>query len=195
MTFILLFPLLEMHFCTYLIIGPKGNIQTQVAKALAPFDDALEVEHYKVYLEEAEIKRMAGCYGREESDFPALTEKMPDWRGTKGGFDDIGLFSWTTANPQGRWDWYEIGGRWRGPFGGRNVVKAKTFLNSPSLKNHLPYCIVAPDGQWHEVETLIHAGFCKFDSVRKTDGQWLIELKQVLTCYPNHRVICVDIHR
>jgi hypothetical protein len=194
MTFILL-PLLEMHFCTYVIIGAKGNIETQVATALAPFDESLEVARYKVYLEEAEIKRMAGHYGLEMSDSPALIEKMPDWRGTQGGLDEIGLFSWATANPEGRWDWYEIGGRWSGPFGGRNVVKVKTLFDIPNLKNHLPHCIVAPAGQWHEVETLIHGGCCTFGSVRKSDGQWLIELKQVLARYPDDRVVCVDIHR
>ena len=101
MTLLSFFPFWTMHFCTYVIIGPKGDIETQVATALAPFDEALEVERYKVYLEEAEIKRMAGHYGLEKSDSPALIEKMPDWRGTKGGLDEIGLFSWTTANPQG----------------------------------------------------------------------------------------------
>ena len=80
---------------------------------------------YKVYLEEAEIKRMAGHYGLEMNDSPALIGKMPDWRGTEGGLDEIGLFSWATANPQGRWDWYEIGGRWDGPFRGRNVIKCE----------------------------------------------------------------------
>ena len=195
MTFLIFLPLLEMHFCTYVIIGPKGNIESHVAKALAPFDDSLEVEAYKAYLEEVEIDRMAGHYRIEKGDWPALIDKMPDWRGTKGGQDAIGLFSWTTANPQGRWDWYEIGGRWKGPFAGRNVIKSETLFRSPNLKKHLPFGIVSPDGQWHEVEKLIDAGYCKFGSVRKSDGRWLIELKQILSRYPDHRVVCVDIHR
>jgi len=64
----ILLPILEMHFCTYVIIGAKGNIETQVATALAPFDESLEVARYKVYLEEAEIKRMAGHYGLDRKD-------------------------------------------------------------------------------------------------------------------------------
>src|SRR5690606_6757529 len=28
--------------------------------------------------------------------------------------DDDGLYSWTTYNPQSKWDWYQIGGRWSG---------------------------------------------------------------------------------
>ena len=193
MTLILL-PLLEMHFCTYVIIGPKGDIQTQVAKALASFDESLEVDPYKVYLDEAEIKQMAAYFRLEERSPRALIEKMPDWSGASGGFDNIGPFSWCTANPEGRWDWYEIGGRWSGRFGGQNVVNAKTLLNSPGLKKHLPCCIVAPDGQWREVEKVIDAGHSKFEVVRKSDGRWLIEMKQVLARYPKHRVVCVDIH-
>lgn len=195
MILLICFPLLKMHFCTYVIIGPAGDTETQVAQALAPFDEALEVEPYKVYLEQAEVDRMAGNYGLKSNDIPALIGKMPDWRGTEGGLDEVGLFSWSTANPHGRWDWYEIGGRWDGPFHGRNVLKVRTLLKSPALKDHLPFGIIAPDGEWHEIEAFLHGGFCTFGSVRKSDGQWLIELKQVLTRYPDHRVVCVDIHR
>jgi hypothetical protein len=188
-------PFLNMHFCTYVIIGPKGDTETQVAKSLAPFDEARDVDRYKTYLEEAEVERMAGHYGVKKSDTPALIERMSDWRGTAGGCDEIGLFSWTTANPDGRWDWYEIGGRWAGRFDGRNVIHSKTLFAMPNLKKCLPHCIIGHDGRWHEVESIIPAGFCNFGSVRKSDGQWLVELKQVLASWPNTRVVCVDIHR
>jgi hypothetical protein len=191
----ILLPLLEMHFLTYVIIGPQGNIETQVAEALAAFDESLEVEPYKVYLEEAEIQRMVAHYKVDENDTPALIGRIQEWRGRPGGVDDIGLFSVTTVNPQGRWDWYEIDGRWSGQFWGRNAVKAKTLLKTADLKGHLPYYLLAPEGEWHEVETLIDGGWCKFESVRKSDGRWLVEVKQVLTRYPGHRVVCVDIHR
>jgi len=191
----ILLPFLAMHFCTYVIIGPKGEIDTQVSEALAPFDESLEVEPYKVYLEDAEIERMARHYGIEKNNRQALIEKIDDWRGRPGGMDDVGLFCVTNVNPHGRWDWYEIGGRWNGEFRGRNVVTVKTLLKRANSKSDLPYYVLAPDGEWHEVETLFDAGYCKFESVRKSAGRWLIEVKQVLTRYPNHRVVCVDIHR
>lgn len=194
MSFIFL-TLLIMHYCTFVIIGPDGGIGTQVAEALAPFDETLEVDPYKIHLDEEEIKRMAGHYGLEENDVSGLITKMPDWRGTDGGVDDVGLFSWATTNPEGKWDWYEIGGRWNGYFHGRNVIKAKSLLKSPDLKVRRLYSIVSPDGEWHEVEKLINTGFFKFDTVKKSDSRWLIELKQVLSRFPEHRVVCVDMHR
>lgn len=191
----ILLPLFIMHFCTYVIIGPTGNIERQVAAAFAPFDESLEVEPHKVYLEDVEIKRMAGHYGLQESDVPALIEKMQDWRGSEGGIDEVGLFSRTTANPEGLWDWYEIGGRWKGNFHGRNVIKAGMLLKSSDLQEHLPFSFVTPECEWHEVEKLVDAGDFKFTVVRKSPSRWLIELKEALARHPEHRVVCVDIHR
>jgi hypothetical protein len=99
----ILLPLFIMHFCTYVIIGPTENIERQVAVALAPFDESLEVEPHKVYLEDVEVKRMAAYYKLKENDFAALMEKMQDWRGSEGGIDEVGLSSRTTANPDGKW--------------------------------------------------------------------------------------------
>ena len=195
MKLLICFPILTMHFCTYVIIDSKGDIETQVALALTPFDDDLEVEYYKTYLEEAEIERMAGCYGISAKDLPSLAEKMVDWRGSDGGHDEIGLFAWRSDNPEGHWDWYEIGGRWNGRFKGRNVIRAKTLFAMLDLKEFLPHCIIGPDGGWYEVESIIPAGFCNFGTVRKSDGQWLVELKQILASCPRSRVVCVDIHQ
>lgn len=30
--------------------------------------------------------------------------------------DDEGLFTWSTYNPDSKWDWYQVGGRWAGKF-------------------------------------------------------------------------------
>ena len=59
----------------------------------------------------------------------------------------------------------------------------------------LPFNIVTPEGAWYEGEILVHCGDLKYDLVRKSNNRWLLELKQALLRYPNHRVVCVDIHR
>jgi hypothetical protein len=187
-------PFFAMHFCTYVIIGPEGAAASKVAEALAPFDDSLEVEPYKDYLAESEIKGMAKFCGVDKTDVATLIGKMPAWRSASGGQDEVGLFCWLTANPNGRWDWYKIGGRWNGVFGGENVMQAKTLLESSNLKDRLPAFLLTPDGVWYEVETIINAGDYQFSSVRKTNDRWLIEVKQVLARWPGHRVVCVDIH-
>jgi len=194
MTFIYL-PYLIMHYRTYVIIGPEGDIKTQVAQALAPFSESIQVEPYKVYLDEREIFIMAMHFGLKENNIPALIEEMPDWRKSEGGVDEVGLFSWTTANPKGKWDYYVIGGLWSRNFHGRNSIKARTLLKSRSLKEHLPCSILSPSGEWHEVEELVYLGLNKFKLLRKCPGGWLIALKQILARYPEHRVVCVDVHR
>ncbi len=183
-----------MHYRTYVIIGPEGDIQTQVAQSLAPFSKAIQVDPYKDYLEETETTIMAMRYGLRESNIPALIEEMPDWRKAKGGVDEVGLFSWTTANPKGKWDCYRIGGLWSRQFHGRNVIKARKLLKTRNLKEHLPCSILSPSGEWHEVEELVYLGLNKFKSLRKCPGAWLIALKRMLARYPEHRVVCVDIH-
>ena len=90
MNFIFL-TILIMHYCTFVIIGPTEDIESQVAATLEPFDKSLEVKRYKDYLDKTDIKLMAKFYGVKEDDIPALVERMPECRGTEGGIDEIGL--------------------------------------------------------------------------------------------------------
>ena len=93
---------------------------------------------------------MAKFYRLKGDDIPALIEKMPDWRGSEAGVDEVGLFSWTTANPEGKFDWYEIGGRWSGKFHGWNVIETDALLKAGNLETLLPFNIVTPEGAWYE---------------------------------------------
>jgi hypothetical protein len=190
----ILLPFFIMHYCTYVIIGPRGDVERLISATMAPFDESLEVERYKVYLDKNDIACMAKFYKLSENDLSALIEKMPDWRGAEGGVDEGGLFSWLSANPEGKLDWFDIGGRWNGRFHGRNVIKTDTLLRANNLKKSLPFNIVTPDGAWYEREILVYCGDLKHEIVRKSDGRWLAELKRALLRYPNHRVVCVDIH-
>lgn len=52
--------------------------------------------------------------------------------GDEYGADGEGLYRWSTYNPQSKWDWYQVGGRWQGFF----PVKADAedaALGTPSL--------------------------------------------------------------
>ena len=51
-----------MHSCTYVIIGPEGDIDTETQQALAPFDQNLEVEPYKMRLDRGDLRLMAEFY-------------------------------------------------------------------------------------------------------------------------------------
>ena len=120
---VFLFPLFIMHYCVFVLIPKDADIDIEVAKALAPFDDDLKVDPYKVYLDPQEITRMARHYGTKRTRLKVLAAHMEDWRSGPGGIDDRGLFAISTFNPNAKWDWYEIGGRWDGHLPG-NVLSA-----------------------------------------------------------------------
>lgn len=103
-----------MHYCAFVIIGNMGDPETLVAEALPPFDENLEVPPYRRYLDRHEVSRMAEHYGIHTRNLHALAKRMNDWRSCEGGVDRHGLYAKTTCNPEGRWDWYDIGGRWAG---------------------------------------------------------------------------------
>jgi len=58
-------------------------------------------------------------------------------------------------NPNVKWDWYEIGGRWKYKL----KLKDGTRANSAKLKNidfsdFSTYATVTADGQWHEPDAM-----------------------------------------
>jgi len=196
-----------MHAFVYVIIGPTGNINDEVAQALAPFDENLEVEPYKMRIERGDVRIMADHYGLPEDDLPALAEKLPDWFRCDGGVDELGLFSWSTVNPDGRWDWYIIGGRWAGCIHGKptrrdpydqhqaaqNVTTTGELLNADNFSDRLPHAVVTPAGEWLEQEQFVQLSG-RFGIYRRPDDQWLPQVRRVLETYPRHRVVGVDVH-
>ncbi len=147
-------PIFIMHYCVFVLIPQDADIDIEIEKALAPFDDDLKVDPYKVYLDPREITAMARHYGTKRTDFKTLAAHMDDWRSNLGGVDDRGLFAVSTFNPNAKWDWYAIGGRWDGHLPG-NVLSAAALLKRPDLKSLLPAALVTSDGSWHQRETFI----------------------------------------
>ncbi|MGA2618943.1 MAG: hypothetical protein ABSF26_15135 [Thermoguttaceae bacterium] len=184
-----------MHFCTFVIIGTHNDPEAAVAHALEPFDEALTVEPYRDYLDPSEIEHMSAHYGISATDLPALVRKMPDWRRSEGGVDERGLYALTTYNPNGRWDWYEIGGRWNRYIPGfrGNVIRVETLLKRRDLRSSLPYSIVTPDGQWLERQDApwfeSHTG-----ADRRREARWSTEVRDALAPYRDRKVVCVDVH-
>lgn len=82
--------------------------------ALTPFDEELKAPSRREYLDD-DIARMSEHYKTTERK--VLAAKMENWRGTKGGVDRKGrLYQMATYNKNAKWDWYEVGGRWKGYF-------------------------------------------------------------------------------
>jgi hypothetical protein len=186
-----------MHYCVFVMIEPNTDIESGVAEMLAPFNESLDATPYRVHLDHSEVVRMARYYGIEPANLHALAQRMPDWRSTDGGVDREGLFAVSICNPDGRWDWYEVGGRWTGyiPHSRQNSIRAGTLGDADYLRRCLPAFLVTPDGDWLEHERCYFAnGFTDVKTEAMEDETWLELIRDTLAKWPDHLVVCVDIH-
>ncbi|MBS0264880.1 MAG: hypothetical protein JSS02_23290 [Planctomycetes bacterium] len=189
-----------MHACLYVIIPAQRTHAAAflaVDSVLQPFDEALPVLPYRVYLDFQEVCMMAKHYQTTPADLYGLTRHMTDWTKCPGGVDRKGLYYLTTRNPDGRWDFYEIGGRWNRymPGSRNNVIRAQTLANSPHLADSLPMCLLTPAGEWLESEHIFLSWDWKeFHHEKLAPETWYANVREQLLQYPDHQVVCVDIH-
>lgn len=113
------------------MIGDNVNSQ------LEPFDENIEVAPYKKYWDTANIEswertlsgNREGKYSVEAGTLLAnpgeasMEEIAAVFNARYAGdpeedvrVDSAGIYEWSTYNPQSKWDWYTIGGRWSGYF-------------------------------------------------------------------------------
>lgn len=100
------------HF-TVLVIGDDWEEQ------LAPYDENRAVAPYREEVSESDIQRMKDYY--EEKGEPIdseekLFDNWPKWSGRELYHENGNYFDHSTYNPDSRWDWYVMGGRWAGFF-------------------------------------------------------------------------------
>ena len=196
-----------MHSCVYVIIGKTGDIETLVATAMQPFNEDLAVDRYKLHLSASTVVAMARHYNLRETDRKSLAKKIRDWVGCPGGEDELGLFALCSHNPDGKFDWYEIGGRFNGCVLGKH--RPRPFATSPSLdanliavsdllrmrdfNKRLPVAVVTPHGEWIERSKFVEnttGWFLREQPLR----DWQRIVRRVLRTFVDHRVVCVDSH-
>lgn len=195
------------HAFTHSFIHSLDNIDADVDESLAPYSEDLDVESYKEYLCKEDIQQVASYYDLSSNELVALSKKLPDWSGCEGGVDANGLFEIRTENPDGMWDWYVIGGRWDGYIHGERAshnpydedraikntlpVKHLLDLDDASLQLRLPAVILTPDGGWMDQYDF----FSSLNGEEEMTSDRLASLRRSLDDYPDHHVVCVDIHR
>lgn len=89
------------------------------------------------------------------------------------------------TSENGMWDWYEIGGRWDGCFGGKNSVLVKDYCDK-ARKNHLEHFLL-PDGKWHSRKKWNGVDFIE-------DKNWFTTIQKLLEPYQDHYIVAVDFH-
>jgi hypothetical protein len=126
------------HF-TVLVIGDDYEAQ------LAPYDEEIQVEPYRKYADTRDLKWYFEVYAKENpnSEEPGLEALAAFLNKHWGGDEDPeerfhyepqgGIYQMSTYNPQSKWDWYTIGGRWAGYFKLKPKAKGVAIKGEPGL--------------------------------------------------------------
>ena len=145
------------------------------------------------------------CYTKVVNDGCSLTDKdaweqIQDW-----GYqiDDEGNLL-TTYNPNSKWDWYSVGGRWSGFL----PLKEKDEEGNPKESNEAyvheidwgyllenkypPYCFVTEEGEWIEKGEMGWFGVSFGD---KPEEDWKTQFKEYIgTLDSDCLVTVIDFH-
>jgi len=203
------------HF-TVAIIVPHGvsDIETYVATQMDPYYEHSEAEAYVCYsLEQAaadiasSIHRLELIISREEQSYDLAKcrenleqlrtvtpeQKYREYVRLHETFNDRGQ-PISTYNPDSKWDWYRIGGRWDGWINDRETSAESVLDNSASTedaiaRNKIPHAIISPDGKW------LQRGQMGWWAILVTENEnWERDAAAILARYPGHRLVIVDAH-
>lgn len=197
------------HFVTVALLPaatPKENIESEVDKIMAPYDENIEVEPYHKHIGNEGRAQMEEHYKTKNTK--ELVKKMQDWHGRPGGYDPkMGLYYVTTYNPASKWDWWVIGGRWDGRMlgldeiddgqGGFNfddtfhTLKRNSAHIDDIAPDFVPFAFVTPDGKWHEKGKM---GWWAVTHGEQPEHEWKKEWENALKKYPNSIAVSLDCH-
>jgi len=175
------------HF-SVLVFGKQDDVD----RLLKPYDENIEVEEYWVKkVSQTERDEFVEFYLKENTENRGLTFEQlytkngNDWNGGCWIKDNQNIWSeYSTYNPQSKWDWYEIGGRWN------KSIRNNECLSKSVKKDFIPFAFVDQDGLWHERAEM---GWWAMTKNEKEDDIWEKEFKNALDLY-NGYVTLVDCH-
>ena len=160
------------HF-SVIVILPKDvqptttdDAEQHIARLIAAYDENEQVEAYE---------RVCPCARSELLDTPSCTQ----CKGT-------GIYM-STYNPQSRWDWWVVGGRWEGMFDGEKDIDLVRNIKREEVASH----IVTPDGIWHARGNVGWWGM--FDAT-VSDEEWDNTVKGICAEHLDHVAVNIDCH-
>lgn len=134
-----------------------------------------------------------------EKEHPLYEKPDPECNECHG----TGLYK-SEYNPQSKWDWYIIGGRWAGearkiaPLYHGNILSVSGLLEhdcklggdvNNKNESYYPFSILAPESEWIERGNMGWWGM-----VSDEKDNWPDVLKETLTKYQDHYGVLVDVH-
>jgi hypothetical protein len=110
----------------------------------------------------------------------------------------------TTYNPNSKWDWWVIGGRWDGVirslesiddgiggfnFGPEYHMLERNTIVLRDIEDVTPYTIITPDGKWHARGEMGWFGMSSHDK-----DDWEDVVKEIYELYSENIAVGVDCH-
>lgn len=92
----------------------------------------------------------------------------------------------STYNPQSKWDWFEIGGRYEGVMGSGDVSPLKNVDS-----DFVPFAFITPDGVWHQKARL---GWWGMTTDEKGKDMWIQEWQAARAQCVDSTAFLVDFH-
>jgi hypothetical protein len=203
------------HFTVGIIVAEGvPDVETYIAEQMEPYYEHTEAEPYVCYsVEQAagdirrDIQRLEQILRRQDPDYNLdkcrdLLEKLrrttPEERYAEyirshETFDDQGR-PISTCNPDSKWDWYVIGGRWDGwindkQTSGESAIDNTATTEQTLARGKIPHAIITPDGEWHE-----HGRMGWWAVLLTENEDWDADARAILARYPGHRLVIVDAH-
>lgn len=93
-------------------------------------------------------------------------------------------------NPNSKWDWYEIGGRWHNALIENDVCRVGDLKD----KSFVTYAVVTPDGKWHAPGEMGWFGMSSETDGEKSEWDKTYKKRFIDTADPSWYVFIVDCH-
>jgi hypothetical protein len=98
------------------------------------------------------------------------------------------------SNPDAKWDWYVIGGRWDGWILDRDTSGERAEDNLATAEHavanrKVTHAIITPDGVWHE-----HGQMGWWGILLTENAGWDDQALALLASYPGHNILIIDAH-
>lgn len=123
-----------------------ADIQGTVARLLAPYDSNLPATPHKIYVSEQAVNGHAARLGVPIGDLQTLAARINAHfaatlgRPTHFQADTIGIYVTSESNPNGKYKRWSL-----------DSPADDVWPISAMPRDLLPYAVITPDGQWHEV--------------------------------------------
>ncbi len=203
------------HFTVGIVVAKgESDAESIIAERMEPYYEHSEAEPYVCYSHEqaaadiaSNIHRLELIISRNESqyDLAKCRENLEELRTMTPEQKYREYIKYcehfnargepiSTYNPESKWDWYVIGGRWDGWITGRETdgeaVRDNVATTERAIERDIiPHAIITPDGEWHEHGQLGWWGML----LTENDG-WDAQARRILAGYPDHQLIILDAH-